>query len=301
MMALWLFLYVAWLVRNLGLLGLEERSWSTLLLLLPLLILPATARVRRLRPELFHGWPTRIAGLLALVASLILARLLSLDFWDTRQVAASALLAVMGLGLQWVMLARPEKTGGVRLWLWIAFWEYAGAWHPALTLLGAGLGAFLAAYQFLPRQPEPLSARVPVQAWPAMFLLGLTLPKPAWDFLLEPAWARAFAAFALGVALTHAGRLRTWGERLPSGVLFGAIGALFALYVSALVSVWALALGLAAGWIWPRLPRPLPAVKLTAAFLVGLLLSFVLHANAGRPLLRHLIWPGGGLSRSLPL
>lgn len=301
MMAIWLFLYVAWLVRNLGLMGLEGRSWSTLFLVLPLVLLPLTARLRRLRPELFHGWPTRIAGLAALAASVILARLLSLDFWDTRQPGASALLALLGLGLQWVALARPERTGGLRLWLWIAFWEYAGAWHPALTLLGAGLGAFLAAFQLLPRQPEPMSVRTPVGAWPAMLLLGLALPKPAWDFLLEPAWARAFAAFALAVALTHTQRLRAWGERLPSGALFGLLGFLFACYLSALVSLWAFVLGLSAGWLWARLPRPLPAAKLTAAFLLGLLLSFLLHANAGRPLLRHLVWPGGGISRSLPL
>lgn len=299
MIALWLFLYLAWLVRNLGILTIEEKSWSSALLVLPLLVLPVTARLRRLRPELFHGWPTRVAGLAALGASLALAKVLSLDFWDTRRLGASALVAVLGLGLQWVTLARPEKAGAVRLWIWIAFWEYAGAWHPALTPLGAGLGACLAAFQFFPRQPDPLSSRVSMGVWPALLLLGLAFPKPAWDYLLDPSWAHAFCAFALAMALAHTGRLQRLGERLPSGVLLGGLGGLSVLYPSALVWLWALALGLFAGWTWHRLPRPLPVGRISAAFLLGLLLSFLFHANAGRPVLRHVVWPWAGSERVL--
>lgn len=294
MIALWLFLYLAWLVRNLGILSIEERSWSTFCLVLPLLALPFTARLRRLRPELFHGWPTRIAGLVALISSLLLARMLSLDFWDTKRTGASLLVALLGLGLQWVMLARPEKSGGISLWLWIAFWEYAGAWHPSFTPLGAGLGAGLVAFDLFPKQPWPPTSQRTVRVWPALLLLGLALPKPAWDFLLEPTWAPAFAAFALGVALTHLAPLRNLGEKLSSTLLLGGMAILFVAYSSAFPWAWALALGGLTGWIWVRLPRPLPAAQLSAAFLLGLLLSFVLHANAGRPLLKHFIWLGGG-------
>ena len=299
MIALWLFLYLAWLVRNLGLLTLEERSWSTFFLVLPLLVLPLTARLRRQRPEWFHGWPTRIAGLIALASSLVLARLLLLDFWDTKRVGASVLLALLGLGLQWVMLARPEPLGGLRLWLWIAFWEFAGAWHPALTPLGAGLGACLLAFDLFPRQPWPHSSRYALRVWPALFLLGLTLPKPAWDFLLEPTWAQAFSAFALGVAFAHLAFLRGLGEKIPSALLLGAMAVLFVIYPSSIAWVWALLLGILGGWSLPRLPRPLPVVQVSAAFLLGLLLSFLLHANAGRPLLKHFVWLGGGSARTL--
>jgi hypothetical protein len=38
----------------------------------------------------------------------------------------------------------------------------------------------------------------------------------------------------------------------------------------------------------------LPILPLTSAFLAGLVLSFALHANAGRPVLRHFVWLGGG-------
>jgi len=297
MIGLWLFLYLAWLVRNLGLLTIEERSWSTLFLVLPLLMLPLTARLRRHRPELFHGWPTRIAGLLALVSSLVLARLLMLDFWDTKRTGASLLVALLGLGLQWVMLARPEKSGGVGLWLWIAFWEYTGSWHMALPGLGAGLGACLIAFERFPKQAWPKGSKHTLRIWPAFLLLGLTLPKPAWDFLLEPTWANAFAAFALGVALAHLAVFRSLGERLPSPLLLATTAILFVLYPSSQAWAWDLLLGLVPGRSWPRLPRPLPVVQLSAAFLVGLLVSFALHANAGRPLLKHLVWPGGGMAK----
>lgn len=294
MIALWLFLYLAWLVRNLGILTIEERSWSTFFLVLPLLLLPATAWLRRKRAGFFLGWPARLAGLGALVSSLLLARLLLLDFWDTKRVGASVLLAMLGLGLQWVMLARPEPLGGLRLWLWIAFWEYAGAWHSFLTPLGAGMGACLLAFDLFPRQPWPHPSRHVLRVWPTMLLLGLTLPKPAWDFLLEPTWAQAFAAFALGVALAHLAFLRGLGEKIPSALLLSAMAVLFVVYPSSFAWAWALLLGILAGWSLPRLPRPLPVVHLSAAFLLGLLLSFLLHANAGRPLLKHFVWLGGG-------
>lgn len=294
MIALWLFLYLAWLVQNLGLLTVEGRSWSTFFLVLPLLVLPLAARLRARRPEFFHGWSTRVAGLVAAASALFLARLLSLDFWDTKRTGASLLVALLGLGLQWVMLARPEKTGGLGLWLWIAFWEYAGAWHPALTPLGAGLGAALVAFDVLPKQTVSRGPQRSLGIWPVFLLLGLTLPKPAWDFLLEPTWAEAFAAFAVGMGLAQTTPLRSLGDRLPSFLLAGFLALLFVFYPTAYTWAWALVLGVIAGWNWLRLSRPLPMVQVSAAFLLGLLLSFLLHANAGRPVLKHFVWPRGG-------
>lgn len=299
MIALWLFLYLAWLIRNLGLLTVEARSWSSVFLVLALVVLPGTAWLRKRRPEWFHGWPTRAAGLVALASALLLTRWLSLDFWDTKRTGASILVALLGLGLQWVMLARPEKTSGFAVWLWIAFWDYAGGWHFALTPLGAGLGACLAAFEWLPRQPVSRGPQRGIGIWPAMLLLGLTLPKPAWDYLLDPTWAVSFAAFALGMGLAQLAGLRRLGERLPSLALLGFIAVLFVAYPSAYAWLWALILGLTAGWMWMRLPRPLPILRVTVAFGLGLLLSFVLHANAGRPLLKHIIWPGGGSASNL--
>jgi len=295
--ALWLFLYLAWLLRTLGMLTVEGRSWSTFFLLLPLLLLPISIQARKRWPRAFEGWALRIAGIAALVGALCLARLLSLDFWDTKRAGASALVALVGLGLQWVMLARPEASEGPGLWIWIAFWEYTGAWHPALPPLGAGLGACLTAFGAFAPQPAPVVPTRPMRVWPALLLLGLALPKPSWDFLLEPTWAMAFSAFAFGAAVSHLYWIQRIGSKISERYLLVALAAFFVLYPSSRSALWALLLGLFGGWIWARLPRPLPVLRLSMAFLAGLILSFALHANAGRPGLRHFVWLGGGSAR----
>jgi len=296
--ALWLFLYLACLTRLVGLYTLPSRSWSTLFLVLPLLLLPASVWLKKQWPRAFQGWPPKIAGLLALGAALGLARLLNLDFWDTKLAPASALAALLGLGAQWVLLAHADETEGPGIWLWIAFWEYAGAWHPALTLLGLGLGACLAAFGALPHRPAPERPQAPLRIWPAFLLLGLALPKPSWDLILEPTWAQAFSAFALGAALSYLPWLRKPGARLPQSALLVLLSTFFVCYPSSLAWLWALLLGILAGWVWARLPRPIPVLRLSVAFLLGLLLSAALHANAGRPFLRHFVWLGGGSAKA---
>ena len=67
---------------------------------------------------------------------------------------------------------------------------------------------------------------------------------------------------------------------------------LFDLAMIALVLVWAMAVGLLWGILWPRLPRPLPIAKISLGFLLGALVSFFLHSNLGIPFLRPLIWWG---------
>lgn len=292
MIVLWLLLYLASLIQALGLYTLEAKSPTTFLLLLPLLLLPFTARLRRKCPKAFEGWPLRAAGTLALVLSLLLARSLNLDFWDTKRWPAAILAGCLALALQWVTLALPEESDGPGLWLWVACWEYAGGWHPSLTFLGAGLGACLVAFHAFPRQPAPEVSSHPMRPWPALLLLGLALPKPTWDYMLDPIWARSFAAFAFGAALTHARWMRRIGARVPGWALLVALGGLSFVYLSALPWLWALLLGAVAGWIWDRLPRPLPMTSLTWAFLLGLVLSFLLHSNGGRPILHSLLWMG---------
>jgi len=287
---LWLFLYLACLIQEAGLYTLEAKSPTTVLLLLPLLLLPLVARLRRKCPGAFEGWPLRAAGTLALVLSLLLARSLNLDFWDTNRWPPAIMAGLLGLALQWVILALPEECDGPGLWIWVAFWEYAGGWHPALTVLGVGLAVCLTAFHAFPRQPAPEPSARPMNPWPALILLGFVLPKPTWDHMLNPTWSRAFAAFAFGAALTHARWMRRIGSRIPGWALLAITGSLGFLYVSALAWLWALLLGAIAGWIWERLPRPLPMMSLTWAFLLGLVLSFMLHSNSGRPILHHLLW-----------
>lgn len=292
MTALWLFLYLACIVRAGALYTLDSDSPTVFALLLPVLFLPLSAWLKGRRPGIFVGWPLRAAGLVALAAAFWMTRTFHLDFWDTNRWQPAIVLGLLGFALQWVAVGLKEEGQGAGLWLWVAFWEYTGGWHPLLPLLGAGLGACLMSFQVIPQQSQAKASARTLGPWPAFLLLGFALPKPAWDYLLDPAWAKVFTLFAMGVALALTDWVRRWGLRLPGWALLVATGLLGFVYPSALAWIWGLVLGIVAGWIWVRLPRPIPLASLTWAFLLGMTLSFAFHANAGRPILRSLLWIG---------
>lgn len=123
------------------------------------------------------------------------------------------------------------------------------------------------------------------------FLLGLALPKPWWDWGLQPNWAWPMLGFGLAAGLGSLNRLR-FAEFWPNWVLLTGLGALAVLYDPHLGLAWGVVLGLLSGCAWRRLPHPLPLMGLAFPLLLGLSLSFFLHANAWIPGLRHLIWLG---------
>ncbi len=292
MNAIWLFLYLGCLIQLLTLYRLDLNKPATLLVALPILLLPLMDRLGRHLPWLLGKGLVRLAGLLSLLSALGMARILNLGFWETRHLGLGALCALLGLGLLLVVRSMPRESAGPGLWLWIAAWEFTGLWHPVLPLVGAGLSAFLAAFGRWP-EGEPLapSTRRASPFW-IMLSLGLVLPKPWFDFNLEGNWAPVMAVFALAVGAAGLSRLRKGLDRLSNALLLILLALAFVAYPSAWALVWSAAVGLLWGTLWLRLPRPLSLPKLSLGFILGLLLSYALHSNLGIPVLRRLLWWG---------
>jgi hypothetical protein len=292
MNAIWLFLYLGCLVHLLTLYRLDLNRPATLLMALPILILPLMDRLCRYQPWLLGKGVLRGAGLTSLLSALILARTLNLGFWETRHLGLAALCGLLGLGLLLVIRSFPREGAEPGLWLWIAAWQVAGFWHPVLTFVGAGLSAFLGAWGWWPEgDPPPITSRRLGSFW-SLALLGLVLPKPWFDFNLEATWAPVMAVFALAVGVAGLPRLRQSLDRLPNAVPLVLLGLAFVLYPSAWALAWGAVLGLGWGVLWPRLPRPLALTRVSLGFVLGLLVSYALHSNLGIPFLRRLLWWG---------
>ena len=296
MTAIWLLLYLAGLFHLLALSGYGLTSGPALLPLLPVVALLLGPDLRRRSPALFQGLPLRLAGLAGLVASLLLARQLSLVGWDVREALPCGLAAVAGLGSLWAVLGTTEEPPpGTAHWLWLGGWLATGFLDPALPLVGAGLSGALTAFGAFPRPaagsplPPPLT-RAPL----AFLLLGLALPKPWWDFGHQPQWAVAGAALGLGAALASLPPLRARLDRLPAPALLAGLGLLAILYAPSLLWPWGLVLGLLTAQLWARAGSPFRLAPLGGAFLGGLALSFALHGNLWLPGLRRLLWLGNG-------
>ena len=292
MSAVWLLLWLAGHVHLLALNGLGNAPGRLLLVLLPVLALLLGPALHRRLPGLAAPGFRRGAGLAGLAGALAFARLVYLAGWDVGHLAASLATTLGGLG-SLLALGAPadEPPPGPGHWLWTGAWMLTGFLDPALPLLGGALAAALAAFGAFPPAP---SAEAPCGAagFPAFLLLGLALPKPWWDFGPRPDWAWAGLALGLGGALAAWGPLRRRLALLPARTPALGLGLLAVLYGPAFLGAWGLALGGLAALAWDRAPRPFPRARLGLALLLGLLLSFVLHANLWIPGLRHLIWLG---------
>ena len=292
MSAIWLFLYVSCLVRLLTLYRLDLHHPATLVLLIPILLLPWMDGLRRNQAWLGSKATLRVAGLVALVSALALARILNLGYWETHHLGLAVLAALLGLGLSLVAHAFPRESAGPGLWIWIAAWEYAGIWHPILIVVGVGLSAFLGGFGLWPEGRPLAPSKRQVNPFWVPCLLGLVLPKPWFDFHLEGTWASVMAVFALTTGLASLPRLRDYLDQIPNLWALLLLAAAFVIYPSAWFLAWAMAVGLLWGILWPRLPRPLPIAKISLGFFLGALVSFFLHSNLGIPFLRPLIWWG---------
>ena len=280
MSALWLFLYLGTLVHGLALYGFDGRSPAQLVLLAPLAALGLLPALRTRRATFFPPWSRRLAGLAALAFALAFLRLHYLDYWNTEHLGFALLVAGLGLAALWVTAADPQPEGP-GTWIWIAAWLAAGFLDPLLPFLGAGVGACAAAFGLLPAAVAgPADAPARSRGFLSLALLGLVLPKPWWDWGLQPDGALPVAAFALGAALAHSAPARVRLAGLPTGLLHGGMALLFVLYWPTFGGAWGLLLGLLGGTTWLRLPEPRPLARLGTAFAAGLALSFALHANA---------------------
>jgi hypothetical protein len=292
MTAVWLFLYVSCLVRLLTLYGVDFHQPALFLLMAPLLMLPWMDRLCRNQTWLLNKDALRVAGLIALASSLLLARILNLGYWETHHLGLACLMALLGLGLSLVAHAFPRESAGPGLWIWIAVWEFAGTWHPILTLVGAGLSACLGGFGLWPAGRPQAAPRRQVNPFWMPFLLGMVLPKPWFDFHLEGTWASVMAVFAVTAGLASLPRLRVLLDHLPNLGVTLLLALAFVIYPPSWVLAWGMAVGLLWGILWPRIPRPISISKISAGFILGALVSFFLHANLGIPFLRRLVWWG---------
>lgn len=292
MIAAWVFLYLGNLVHCLAIYGLEFQSPRFAIILFPIAFLPLPILLKRHRPALFAAVPIRVLSATGLVAALLFMRGLNLDHWQTPDIMPSILVAVMGIASLWVALADPHREDGAMIWLRIGIWQLTGFLHPGLPLAGASIFAFAGACGYLAPVPfTSCSAKAP-RAFPAALVLGLVLAKPWWDYSANPGWAPDLAAWGLGAALTYLAPLRRLGCKVPMWAIYVLMAALFVAYLPPLGWAWGILLGMAWGWIWQRLGRPLPFRPLSYGLLLGLALSFALHANLQIPVLRHLLWLG---------
>jgi hypothetical protein len=290
--AAWLFLYVGGLVHVMATYGLDFDNPRTAVLLVPFALVPLPLLLQRRRPDLFAAVPPRAMAVAGLLCALAFLRGINLDFWASHSLPSALVIAAMGLTSFWVAIARPYLEDGPAIWLRIGVWQLTGFLNPGLPLAGASVFAVLGTFGFLrPVAYQPSPARAP-QAFTAALLLGLVLAKPWWDYSGNGGWAPDLAAWGLGAALAYPGFVRSAGARVPMALLQAALAVLFVVYSPELGWAWGLLLGLIWGWIWQRLARPLPRQRLTYGFLLGLVLSFALHANLQLPGLRHLLWLG---------
>lgn len=287
-----LWLYLAGLVHLYALYGFApgKHPWG----LLPLLPLAGLLRPGSLPP-------LGRAGLLGLSLLGAGAMLLSLCFarphaWNGPDWLSSVSVCLAGLATVAAAVRGEAEDRGAAIWVWCALWFLVGRFDPFLPVLGASLGAVLVAasvWRAPPESARPGSLRFPHGA---AFGIAALLGKPWWDFGLEPGWAHASAAFALGVAVVSTAGLRRWASRVPEGAWFGGLAAGFCLYPSiggeAWTWVWGLGAGFVSGGLWVRRPQLDPAGRFAAAVVVGLVFSFALHANLWIPGLRSLLWPG---------
>jgi hypothetical protein len=287
MILVWLFLYVAGLTHAIALYRVGFRLPVTWIILLPLFTLPLTIRWARRAP--LPPWVQRLGGLLAFACAALMVRQLGLKAWPTEDLGLALLAAGLGLGSQVVAASRLDHRVSPCLWLWVGLWQLAGAWHPMYPWLGAGLGAALATSGWLPEEGDAPGGTLGPGT---VFLLGLVLPKPWWDFDHVPHWAFVTGAWGLAAALGHLASLRPFSRKIPDRWLLVALAVLFICYPSRLAWIWGAGLGLMTGLLWPRLRRSLSLSQLTYALLAGLVLSYVLHSNLGVPGLRRLLWWG---------
>lgn len=282
MILAWLFLTLATLLRALSLYGYNGKG-SALLLLVPFFILPFLPRIKAQSRTLFEGRVPQIAGILSLVGSALLLRFSGLDYWHTQAFWPNVFAFFSVTGSLWVAVARNDRGEGSLDWAWTSLWMFSALWDPLMPLLGASALACVLAFQTQGGSDITQKGQNPFLAF---LLLGLVLPKTWWDFDMKATWAISNGLFILGAFGGSSILDRLW--RVPFRYVLGALSLCFFLYFSPLAWLWGLGVGLIWGIAFNRLERPLNLVQSSFALLLGLGLSFALHANA--QLLGRALW-----------
>lgn len=274
MILAWLFLTLASLLRCLTLYGFDGKG-SAFVILIPFVILPFLPRIKAQSRTLFEGRVPQIAGLLSLLGSTLLLRFAGLDYWETQAFWPNAFAFLSVTGSLWVAVSRNDRGEGSLDWIWTGLWMMTALLDPVMPMLGAS--ALACALAFRRQEGSDITQKGQKPFLPFL-ILGLVLPKAWWDFDMNATWALSNSLFILG-ALGGSAILDRF-FRLSYGYVLGALSLFFFLYFTPLAWLWGLGVGLAFGIAYNRLERPISLIQSSFALLLGVTLSFALHANA---------------------
>ncbi len=288
----WLILFLGSWVRLLTISGLNFHRGATILVLAPLAFvaihrfLPGTLRT----PERSSVRWT-MAAITALL-SLLFVRLTLLHFWDPASFPPTIMLVFMGLGIAMFASDDCPNDRGPGPWLWVALWMLLSGRDPVLGLLGAGLAPLVFHWGKVPTKGTTQETGNGKTLWVFPFLLGLFLPRPWWDWGLQPDSVLPLAAFGLGGGIASIKLFKEWHRQVPAWILICVLAVVGLLYSPSWGMIWGGLMGILAACAWGPLPKPLPVGAIAGYWILGLLLSFTLQANAWLPGLSHLIWLG---------
>jgi len=288
----WLLLFLGSWVRLLTISGLNFHRGATILALAPLgfvaiqYFLPGMLRAPERPP---FRWA--LAVITALL-SLAFVRLTLLQFWDPASFLPTILLVLTGLGT--AMFSGTECPGdqGSGPWLWVFLWMLISGRDPVLGLLGAGLAPLVFHWGNVSKAGKTQQPDTRYLNWMLPLGLGLFLPKPWWDWGLQSPSVLPLAAFGLGGAFAGLSLFADRSWKIPAWSLICAVAIMGLLYAPSWGLIWGVLMGILAACAWGRLRKPLPIGAMAGCWILGMLLSFALQANAWLPGLRHLIWLG---------
>lgn len=261
--ASWLFLYLA------GLMELDIRYRltlhhipATLIVLLPLAVMAAP------RPQ--HQALRCYGVALTLACAVMMARLLTLDFWNTERIDLALLSA--GIGLGGLLATRDdhaEPDWELANWLVIGAGWLVGLWLPLGPWIAMGAATTLALW---PRTALPVRPVSGLSASWLLFWIGMAISKPWWDSDDWGEWV--VALWAGGVACSYLPGVRAWRPPVPLLLI-----ALFPLLYPWIANwLWAPLLGLLCGGALQATARPWRRAA-GYALLAGMVLSYILHSN----------------------
>lgn len=288
----WLILFLGSWVRLLTISGVNFRHGATILAFTPLGLVMAQAFL----PRLFRA-PRRpssrwmLAGLTAL-SSLVFVRLTLLRFWDPTEWLPTLMLVLTGLGMVMFASETGRDDRGPGPWLWVSLWMLIAGRDPVLGVLGAGLAPLVFHWGSNSSEARPGQVDGPFLKWLLPLLLGLFLPKPWWDWGLQSSSVLPLVAFGVGGGIAVVTPLAVRTRFLPAWLLASCLAVAGLLYSPSWGLLWGACMGILAACAWGRLRRPLPLGAMAGYWLLGLLLSFTLQANAWLPVLGRLVWLG---------
>ena len=211
-----------------------------------------------------------LGGLLALCCTILFARQLSLDFWDTQRLDLAWMSAGVGVGgLFAVREESPRAAWQFANWIIISVGWLLALSDPLAPWLALAPAASLAIWQRAESSPSTVDGLSP--AW-LLFWIGMALPISWWD---SDAWgAVGTALWALAAAVTYLPKLRD----LRPPFALTAIALLSIAYAWLPIWIWAPLLGALSGWALQHTGRPWHWAA-SYALLAGLLVSYGMHSN----------------------